>query len=65
MGFVITEDMFKQIDANEYMMDIFLFKQPKRNVLDKLLDNNMGEMAEFYLDGEDSFNKWLDSEEDW
>ena len=63
MGIVITEDMFKTIDANEYMMDIFLMKQPKRNILDKILDNNMGEMAQFYLESEDSFNRWLDAED--
>ena len=45
------------------MMDIFLFNPPKRTVLDKILDDNIGEMAEFYLDGEDSFNRWLDSED--
>ena len=35
----------------------------KRNVLDKILDNNMGEMAQFYLESEDSFNRWLDAED--
>ena len=63
MAFVITEEMFKTISADDYMMDVFLFKEPKRSVLDKILDDNMGEMAEFYLDGEDSFNKWLDAED--
>jgi hypothetical protein len=63
MAFIITEEMLKTIDADDYMMDVFLFKQPKRNVLDKILDNNMGEMAQFYLDGEDSFNRWLDAED--
>lgn len=63
MGFTITEDMFKTIDADEHMMDMFLFNPPKRTILDKILDDNIGEMAEFYLDGEDSFNRWLDSED--
>jgi hypothetical protein len=63
MAFIITEEMLKTIDADDYMMDVFLFKQPKRNVLDKILDNNMGEMAQFYLESEDSFNRWLDAED--
>ena len=63
MAFIVTEEMLKTIDADEYMMDVFLFKQPKRNVLDKILDNNMGEMAQFYLESEDSFNRWLDAED--
>ena len=50
---------------NQYMMDIFLFKEPQRSILDKALDSNMGEMAEFYLDSEDSFNRWLNEPEEW
>jgi hypothetical protein len=63
MAFIITEEMLKTIDADDYMMDVFLFKEPKRNFLDKILDNNMGEMAQFYLESEDSFNRWLDAED--
>jgi hypothetical protein len=63
MAFIITEEMLKTIDADDYMMDVFLFKQPKRNFLDKILDNNMGEMAQFYLESEDSFNRWFDAED--
>ena len=50
---------------DDYMMDLFLFKEPKEHPLDKIISDNIGEMAEFYLDSEDSFNIWLNEPEEW
>lgn len=71
MSIKITESMFDFLDENkntkeyvdEHMMQIFLFQQPKESILDMICGQNIGEMAEFYLESEDSFYKWIDSED--